>query len=165
MNRGFGFLALHGRALHAQPQVAARIADLLVDRRWPWSMGLVRPTPMPNMPVYPWPSGKVPHARIQGTVVDILRSNSSLGIHLAASRKDELNHVFAHIDAGHAEYTGHADGTDFPFEARLFCRDSCALPLPDGTAPISGRLKIMMSLTPAPGMKRTLMSGTIEVAA
>ena len=130
MNRGFGFLALHGRALHAQPQVAARIADLLVDRRWPWSMGLVRPTPMPNMPVYPWPSGKVPHARIQGTVVDILRSNSSLGIHLAASRKDELNHVFAHIDAGHAEYTGHADGTDFPFEARLFCRAE-QLPTPD----------------------------------
>ena len=130
MNRGFGFLALHARAIHAQPEVAARIADLLADSRWPWAMTLVRPTPMPNAPLYPWPSGKVPQTRLCPVALDVLRSDSALGIHLVASRKDELNHVFAHIDAGHAEYTGRAEGTDFPFEARLFCRAE-KLPTPD----------------------------------
>lgn len=142
MNRGFGFLALHARAIGAQTEVAARIADLLVDTRWPWAMTLVRPTPMPNTPVYAWPPGKIPRARLRPIALDVLRSNSALGIHLAASRKDELNHVFAHVDAGHAEYTGRAEGTEFPFEARLFCRDE-KLPTPNA---IDGWVELLHEL-------------------
>jgi hypothetical protein len=48
---GFGFLAIHARAIHAQPEVAERIANLLVDRRWPWALSLVRPTPKPDPPL------------------------------------------------------------------------------------------------------------------
>lgn len=122
MSRAFGLLALHARAIHAQPEIAARIAELIVDPRWPWPATLVRPTPMPGAPLYEWPSGKIPRARLSSIALDVLRSDRALGIHVAASRKDELNHVFAHIDAGHAEYTGCADGTEFPFEAKLYCR-------------------------------------------
>ncbi|NVB85041.1 MAG: hypothetical protein HOV81_42130 [Kofleriaceae bacterium] len=106
------------------------MAELLVDSRWPWPMMLVRPTPMPERPVYPWPAGKIPHTQLRATALDVLRSDSSLGIHVVASRKDELNHVFAQIDGGHAEYTGRAEGTDFPFEAKLFARAE-KLPRPD----------------------------------
>jgi hypothetical protein len=122
MRRGFGFLAVHARSIHAEPDVAARIAELLVDPRWPWPMHLVRPSQTPRAPVYPWPSGKVPSAKLPSTVLDILRADNTLGIHLVASRKDELNHVFAHIFAGHADYTGQPESTRYPFEAKLFCR-------------------------------------------
>jgi hypothetical protein len=122
MTRGLGFLAVHARAIHAEPEIAARIADLLVDPRWPWPLNLVRPTPKPGAPDYTWPAGKVAHARLASLALDVLRSDRTLGLHVAASRNDELNHVFAHIDAGHADYTGRPEGTALPFEAKLFCR-------------------------------------------
>jgi hypothetical protein len=104
MTRGFGFLAVHARAIHADPEVARRIAELLIDPRWPWPMHLVRPTQLPGTAVYPWPSGKVPRTGLAQTMFDVLRADNTLGIHLVASRKDELDHVFAHIAAGHREY-------------------------------------------------------------
>ncbi len=122
MPRGFGFLALYARAVHAEPEIAARIAKLLVDPRWPWTLDLVRPTQMPGAPVYPWPTGKVSQAKLASVALDVLCSDQTLGLHAVASRKDELDHVFAHIDGGHASYTVRAEGTELPFEAKLFCR-------------------------------------------
>ena len=90
-------------------------------------MPLVRPTQLPGAPVYPWPAGKVPRAQLPGVVRDVLVSERTLGIHLVASRNDALDHAYAHVDAGRAEYTGRPDGTAFPFEAKLFCRGE-ALP-------------------------------------
>jgi hypothetical protein len=119
---GFGLHAIHARAIHAQPAIAKRIAALLVDERWPWPMSLVRPTPLPGAPQYPWPSGKVSRAKLGGVAEEILESNDTLGIHVVASRTDEQNHVFAHVDGGHADYTGRPEGTAFPFDARLFSR-------------------------------------------
>ena len=46
---------------------------------------------------------------------------------VVASRTDAANHAYAHIDAGHDDYTGRPDGTAFPFDARLFCRAHAAI--------------------------------------
>lgn len=127
MIAAFGLHAIHARAVHADASVARRIATLLADTRWPWPLALVRPTPKPGASAYAWPSGKVPHAKVAAVAQDILVSPDTLGIHLVASRTDELNHAYAHIDAGHADYTGRSEGTAFPFDARLFCRAHDAL--------------------------------------
>jgi hypothetical protein len=118
----FGLHAIHARPIHTEAPVAARIAVLLADKRWPAPMTLIRPTPKPDAPSYPWPSGKVPHAKLAAIATDVLVSDTTLGIHVVASRTDEQNHIYAHIDGGHADYTGRPDDTAFPFDVRLFCR-------------------------------------------
>jgi hypothetical protein len=118
----FGLHAIHARPIHDEPAIAARIAALLADKRWPSPMALVRPTPKPGATSYPWPSGKVPHAKLATVATDVLLSEDTLGIHLVASRTDEHNHVYAHIDGGHADYTGRPEDTTYPFDMRLFCR-------------------------------------------
>lgn len=118
----FGLHAIHARAIHREPSVAGRIGALLADRRWPSPMALVRPTPKPGAAAYPWPSGKVPHAKLAAITTEILVSNDTLGIHAVASRTDEHNHVYAHVDGGHADYTGRPQDTAYTFDVRLFCR-------------------------------------------
>lgn len=99
-----------------------KLAALLVDRRWPRPLALVRPTQKPRAPLFPWPKGKLAPAKLEHEARAILRSDWTLGFCGVVSRTDALNHAYAHVDAGHEDFTGCPDGTEFPFEARLFCR-------------------------------------------
>lgn len=118
----FALHAIHHRAIHAQPDVAGRIATLLADPRWPWPLAFARPTTKPDAPTYPWPRAKLPHAKLPAIAKEILTSRDTLGIRLVASTTDDTNHAYAHIDGGHADFTGRPDDTAFPFDVRLFCR-------------------------------------------
>jgi len=117
----FGFWGVHATALHRDEQACAKLAALLVDRRWPRPLALVRSTQKPGAPLFPWPKGKLAPAKFEHEARVILRSDATRGFHGLSSRIHDA-HAYAHIEAGHEDFTGRPDGTEFPFEARLFCR-------------------------------------------
>lgn len=128
MKIALGYHAVHGRAIYASPELAARLASLVTDARWPWQPSIVRPEQIPGRPLYPWPKGKLPAAKLPDTIRDIVLSTDTLGITLVASRQDAGNHAWLDIRTGHPEHTGYYDAA-FAFDARTLCR---AHGLPDG---------------------------------
>lgn len=142
MNISFGYFAVHARPLHRSAEAAERLATLLTDRRWPWQPSVVRPQQLPGRPVYPWPSGKVARAKLRETVIDIVRSDNTIGITLVASRQDAGNHAWIDVRSGHADYEGNI-GARFPFDVRILCR---AYGLPAGKR-IEDWVELMHELT------------------
>jgi len=106
MKIALGYHAAHERAIYASPVLATRLAALLTDARWPWQPSIVRPEQIQGRPLYPWPKGKLPKARLPDAIRDIVLSLDTLGITLVASRQDAGNHAWLDVRTGHREHTG-----------------------------------------------------------
>lgn len=115
----FGFWLLYRTPLHDDAR-AGQVARLLTDPRWPWQPSLVRPMHRPGQPLYDWPGGKIPAARLPDVVADVVRSERSQGIHLVTSRADRTNHAWVLVDSGQPEITH--GRIAYPFCARGMCR-------------------------------------------
>jgi hypothetical protein len=115
-----GYFCVHDPALHASDELAAQIAALCVDARWPWQPSLVKATQFPGRPLYPWPKGKVAVGALETTVKDVVRSDDTLGIDLSTGRQAHNSHAWIHLDSGQAEYVGNPK--DLLFEGRALCR-------------------------------------------
>lgn len=116
-----GYYGVHDRPLHASDELTDRIATLLTDRRWPWQPALVRPKQLPGRPLYDWPSGKVPAAKLHATIRAIVRSNDTTGIKLVASRQQAGNHAWIDLASGQADAPAN-HGPTYPFDVLALCR-------------------------------------------
>lgn len=56
--------------------------------------------PVPGRPTYDWPTGRVRSALLPKKVEDIVRSDSTIGICMVASRQGRVNHAWVDLETG-----------------------------------------------------------------
>lgn len=135
MTLSLGFWFIYRKPLHER-ETAERVATLLTDPRWPWQPNLVRPSGRAGHAVYPWPPGKIAARELRATVIDVLRSDRTSGIHLVTSRQDKLNHAWVVLESGRWESID--EGIAFPFDGMSICRT--------GGKPLDGWVELVSEL-------------------
>ncbi len=119
MPLSLGFWCIYRRCLRP-PELAARLAAILTDERWPWQPSLVRPGQAPNRELYPWPKGKVRGSALRATIEDLAASDRVTRVNLSLSRKEHLNHAWVYVETGD-EWALSRDH-EFPLLAAAICR-------------------------------------------
>lgn len=116
--RAVGLHCVFAEPLNSVPERVERLAELIIDPRWPWELSLLRLGIVPGQQIDRERKRNLPRTQSLGLVQQALSAYEVSDVGVSCSAQERLNHAWMYVHTGRNVIPGSA----YPLELRAFCR-------------------------------------------